>query len=267
MKLKTALGDILNQSELELISGSYDIIGNIAILEIDKKLKSKEKLIGESLIRLNKNIHTVLKKEGAHTGKYRLQKYDYITGDKKTLTGYKENNCKFFLDISQVYFSPRLSNERLRISNLIKKGEEILVMFSGIGIYPIIISKNSKAKSIYGVEFNKKAHDFARKNISLNLVSNVYVYCVDAKKFNLNKKFDRIIMPLPEKGKEYLNIARKFIKKEGVIHLYTFSSEENIINIKKIISKSFKNFKILNIVKCGNFSPGVYRYCVDFKIK
>lgn len=266
MKFKESLKSKLNDDELSLVSTSYDIIGNIVIIELDDKLKSKAKFIGETLLDLNKNIKTILKKKGIHKGKYRIQKYEYITGEKKTETEYKENNCRFILDVSKVYFSPRLATERLRIANLVKKKENVLVMFSGIGIYPIIISKNSKARSIYGVELNKKAHEYANKNVSLNLVSNVYPYCMDVRKFKSNKKFDRIIMPLPKESEDFLNVAKKFVKKNCVIHFYTFSTEEDIAKISDTIKKTFKKFKILNIVKCGGFAPGVYRFCVDFRV-
>jgi len=265
MKLKEALRDKLNEEELNLVKNSYDVIGSIAILELDKKLKNKEKIIGETLIKLNKNIKTVLKKKGSHKGLYRIQNYSYVVGDKNTATEYRENNCRFILDITKTYFSPRLSSERLRIANLVKKNEDVLVMFSGIGIYPIIISKFSKAKSIYCVEVNKAANEYAKKNISLNLVNNVNLYCMDVRKLKINKKFDRILMPLPKGAENFLNIAKKFIKKGGIVHFYSFSSEDKIKKIDKKIKKVFKKIKILKIVKCGNLAPGIYRYCVDFK--
>lgn len=267
MKLKEALKEELDEEEISIVKGSYDVIGDIVILELDKKLKAKEKIIGETLLKLNKNIKTILKKKGAHEGVYRIQTYSYVAGEKKTITEHKENNCKFILDISKVYFSPRLANERLRIAKLVKKNEEVLVMFSGIGVYPVVISKNSKAKGVYGVEFNKSACEYAKRNVSLNLVSNVYLYCCDIRKFKINKKFDRILMPLPKGAEKFLDVAKKFIKKKGVIHFYTFSNEEDIDKISDTIKKTFKKFKILNVVKCGDIAPGVYRFCIDFKEK
>jgi len=266
MKLKESLKNDLKKEELELVRNSYDVIGNIAILEVSDKLKDKEKLIANRILESNNNIKTVLKKEGIHKGKFRLQDYRFLAGENKTETTYKENNCRFYLDVSKVYFSPRLSNERLRISRLVEKGESVLVMFSGVGVYEIIISKNSSAKEIYGVEINKDAHEYARKNVSLNLVSNVHLFLGDVRDFNINKKFDRIIMPLPREAENFLDVARKFIKDKGMIHFYTFSNEKDIENVDELIKKYFDNFKILNKVKCGNFAPGIFRYCIDFKV-
>ena len=46
-------------------------------------------------------------------------------------------------------------------------------MFSGIAPYPIVISRNTCAKEIYGIEINLFAHKFAEENILLNKIKNV----------------------------------------------------------------------------------------------
>ena len=54
------------------------------------------------------------------------------------------------------------------------------------------------------------------------------------------------------------------------MHFYGFSEENNykkiIKNIEEECRKQKKKYEILNIVKCGQFSPGVNRICVDFKV-
>ena len=78
-------------------------------------------------------------------------------------------------------------------------------------------------------------------------------------------------MPLPKGAEHFLNIALNKIKKNGIIHFYSFAEENKYDNITKIINneckKSKKQCKILKIKKCGQFSPRVYRVCVDFKVK
>lgn len=271
-KPKDYLQSILSKKELNLLGTSFDVVGSILILEIPKELKRKEKQIAKAFLGF-KNIGTVVKKAGPHKGRFRLQKYRVLAGIRKKETTHKENKVKIKLNIEQTYFSPRLATERLRIANLIKPKEEVLVMFSGCAPYVLVIAKNSKPRIIYGIEINKKAHKYALENIKLNKINNVALFCGDVRKVlpKLNKKFDRIIMPLPKTGQDFLDLALKFIEDKGVIHFYDFSKEkdfpEHSINkIKKACKKAKKRFKVLKSVKCGQYAPREFRVCVDFRV-
>jgi len=264
--LKEALKNKIPEEE---IPTSFDIIGNIAIFSKLTNNKKKQKLIANTLLNLNKNITTILLKSNKIMGKYRLAKYKFLAGKKITETTYKENNCLFNLDVKKCYFNTRLSNERARISKQVKFNETILVMFSGIAVYPIVISKNSKAKEIYAIEANPIAHSYAQKNLVLNKVSNIKLLKGDVKKIlpKIKIKFDRIIMPAPKNAEQYLNLIKNKLKRNTIIHFYDFSQEkdfpqESINRIKKY----FDRIKILNTIKCGNVSPYNYRVCIDFQV-
>ncbi|MBA3064088.1 class I SAM-dependent methyltransferase family protein, partial [Candidatus Woesearchaeota archaeon] len=179
LTINELLKDKLTKKELSLVPSAFDIIGDIIILEIKQCLVKKEKFVAEAFLKLNKNIKTVVKKEGIHKGIYRVQKLKVLAGISKKETIYKENNVKIKLDVEKVYFSPRLSSERKRIMKLIKPDESILVMFSGCGPYPLVLSRNTKAKEIYGVEINPIAHKYALENLKLNKLNNVSLYCGD----------------------------------------------------------------------------------------
>ena len=273
MNLKQALENKLTKKELSLLVRSFDIIGNIAIIEIPEKLEKKEKLIAQTLLSLFKNIKTVAKKIGRHKGKYRTQKLKIIAGEKNKITEHKENNVKIKLDVEKCYFSPRLSNERLRINQRINKNENVLVMFSGVGIYPLVFAKNSFAKKIYGIELNPVAHKYALQNIKINkLEAKLSLFRGDVRNVvdKLKIKFDRIIMPLPKNAEDFLESAFKISKKGTLIHFYAFSKEDKLDNVKDLILDKCKRYKkkckILNIVKCGQNAPREYRICVDFKL-
>src|SRR3989344_8995018 len=131
------LKDILkNKLKQEEIPKSFDIIGRIAVFSKLPRNVKKQRLIAKTLLKLNGNIHTVLLKTNKISGIYRLPKYKFLAGLKTKETLHRENNCVFKLDVEKCYFSPRLSHERLRITKQVKNNEVILVMFSGIGVYP-----------------------------------------------------------------------------------------------------------------------------------
>ena len=272
-KLKQLLKNKLTKKQSALLPSSYDVIGSILIFsDFPKELAKKEKTIGEALLKLHKNIKTICKKTRKYSGRFRTLKLKIIAGEKTKETFYKENNATLKLDIEKVYFSPRLSSERKRIYKLIKNNEKILVMFSGSGIYPIVIAKNSNPKEIYSIEMSPTAYKYQEENIKLNKISNIKLFKGDVKKIlpKINKKFGRILMPLPKGAESFLDLALNKIKKNGVIHFYGFSEENKYGAITKKIEeeckKSNKKCKMLNIAKCGQFSPRVYRVCVDFRV-
>ena len=269
LSLVEALQRKLPKSKLELVPRSYDIIGDIAVIEIKPGLTKYEKLIANTLLDLNKNVKVVAKKVGIHKGLFRTQDLKVLAGEKRKTTLHKENNVKIFLNVETCYFSPRLSTERKRVMEQVKKNETVLIMFSGVAPYPLVIAKNTGVKEVIGIEINSEAHKFAEQNLVLNKIKNIKLYCGNVKKIvpKLKKKFDRIAMPLPKDAEHFLGSAKLVSKKGTIIHFYDFLDEKEFPekSISKI-RKVFKNFKVLKAVKCGQYSPGRYRVCIDFKV-
>ena len=273
MKLKDVLKRKLTEKQLSILKTSFDVVGSIAIMEIPEELRKKEKIIAEGLMQVQSNVKTVLKKAGIHEGEFRTQKLKVIAGEKTKETETKENNVRLKLDVEKVYFSPRLSTERKRVSELVKKGEFVLVMFSGCAPYVCVIAKNTKAKEVYGVEINPAGHEYGLENLRINKISNARLFLGDVRKVvpKLKKSFDRILMPLPRGAEDFLDVALKAIKKNGTIHFYDFEEEKDIPDkafekIDKACKKAKKRFKITGWRKCGQYGPRKFRLVVDFKV-
>ncbi len=272
LKFKKELKRILSEKDFSQLPKSYDIVGTIAILEIPEDIKNKEKKIAKALLDSNKNIKTILRKADIHKGKYRTQKMKYIIGENTKETIHKENNVKLKLDVEKVYFSVRSGTERKRIMQQVKPKEDVLVMFSGCAPFPLVIAKNTEANVVCGIEMNPVAHKYAEQNTKLNKINNIELIKGDVTKVfpKLNRKFDRIVMPLPKTSEEFLPLALTVSKKGTMIHLYLFLSEKQYPEAKSRIAKIFKRskfkHKILRIVKCGQYSPDIFRTCIDIKI-
>ncbi|MFH1770901.1 MAG: class I SAM-dependent methyltransferase family protein [archaeon] len=273
---KQSFKDIMKQTltykELEFLKTAHDVVGTIAILEVPEELVEKEKLIAEALLKTNKNIKTVLKKAGEHSGVYRTQKMKWLAGDKTKVSIHKENNVQLKIDVEKVFFSARLGTERKRIMQQIKKGEEVMVLFSGCAPYVCVFAKNTNAKEVYGIELNPAGHKLGLENIKLNKLKNVKLIEGDVKKIvpNLHKKFDRISMQLPKSAADFLPEAFMLAKTGTIIHFYDFLHENDFADAEKKIAKACKKarlkYEILGLHKCGQFSPGKFRVCLDFKI-
>ena len=164
---------------------SYDILGNVALVRFPKEFKKSDKLrFGKRLLNDNNSIKSVFEKKGKVRGRLRKQELSYVVGDKTNEVLYKENDCVFRFNLDSTYFSPRLSNERKEIANQIKKDENVLVMFAGVGPFSLVIAKNSKCKKVVSVEINREASKYALMNVKRNnLTSKVEVVQGDVKKF------------------------------------------------------------------------------------
>ena len=237
------------------LPSSFDIVGDIIIL--NKEIKHPKKT-AKLLLKQHKNAKTILLKTNKYQGKYRTPTLKHLAGEKRKTTTHKENNIILNLDVEKCYFSQRTSSERLRIAKLTKK-EDILVMFSGIAVFPLVIEKNSNPKSITAIEINPIAHKYAKENLKLNKSKKIKLIQGDVTKVLPKlKKFNRIIMPLPKTAKDYLELAKSHLKPKGTIHLYLFDEEKNIESLKKL-------YKTKKITKCGQYAPRIYRLCLEIK--
>ncbi len=276
---KDALVLLLDEKELQEAKTAYDILGSIAIIEVPKSLKKKAKLIARTLLDVNPKLKTILMKAGQHSGTFRTQKLKYLAGEKTKVCEYKENGTRLRFNVEKTYFSARLSTERKRIAEQVKDNEDVLVMFSGAAPYVCVIGRNTKAKTITGVEINPKAHKYALENVKLNKLKNSFLIRKnvhklknkDFEKISAPVVFDRIAMPLPKTADEFLNDTFKFSKKGTIIHLYDFLHESEFKEVEQKIFVAAKkaniNVKILKFTKCGQYSPRKYRVCVDFVVE
>jgi len=133
--LRTHLKDKLEPNELRLLYTSYDIVGDIAIIQVPETLKLRTQAIAKALLQTQKHVKSVLRQISPVAGDFRLRGLEWIAGEKKTETVYKEFGCLFKVDLVRCYFSPRLSYERMRITKLIQPNEVIVNMFAGVGCY------------------------------------------------------------------------------------------------------------------------------------
>lgn len=265
------LKDELNKKEIEELKSSFDIIGNIVILEIPKNLEYKKIAIGKATLDFTKRKSVYMKKSKVH-GETRIRDLELISGIPNPITTHKEHGIRLRLNVEEVYFSPRLATERKRVQESVKDGEEILDMFCGIGPFPIVISKEKKV-NITAVDINKEAIKYLNRNIELNrLKGNITGICGDIKEVSKNKlknkKYNRIIMNLPGTSYEFLDLAISHLKDNGILNYYEFSDSygKGIERIQKASKKQNKNVEILNTRKVKSTSPGIWHIAIDAKI-
>ncbi len=260
--------DVLDEDERDLLKTSQDIVGDIAVIEVDEGLEHRQHEIGDCLLRSQPYLHTVLKK-GEHTGTYRTQALEHLAGEEKKETVHTENGVDLRVHLEKMYFSPRLATERKRISEHVEPGERVLVMFSGCGPYPLVIAANADPATVVGVEINPDAHAYAVDNADRNDLDHVTFRKGDvADVVPSLAMFDRIMMPGPDNAEEYLDLAFRHLADDGALHFYNFFQEETVradaeALLDEAAATTDREYEIVNVQDCGSVAPGRRRYCVD----
>ncbi|THB77471.1 MAG: hypothetical protein D6B25_06825 [Desulfobulbaceae bacterium] len=252
---------------------SWDVIGDIAVTQVPSELRAYQEEIGREIMITNKRIRAVLNKTGTHSGSDRTVSLDHIAGDTTTETTHKEFGIRLLLDPCRVYFSIRTAHERKRIALQVKNDESVLVPFSGIAPYPLFIEKYSGAKMITGIEQNPVAHYYATENLRLNQAKNINLVNDDFSNVSDDYRgiFQRVIMPLPTRGIDYLTIVATLLGQKGILHLYLFINKDQIESMMDIIKGRLRacgrNVTKISTTVCGHPSPRLFKVCFDIEVE
>ena len=260
MSLRELLKDKLQEEKLLLVPKGFEVIGDIAILNLPPSLYDEKHLIAQALVSHNKNVKVVLLKKNKLAGEKRTAEFQILIGD-RTTTIHKENCCLFKVDIARTYFTGKLYFERSRIAGEVKDGEDILVLFCGVGPFLIPIAKRKKV-NIIGLEKNPVACAIFRKNADLNKID-ADIILGDANSMNniFRKRFDRIVMPTPYGQDHFLSFARPLLKPGGTVHFYTFKKDFEISHFKSLLEELGWHIDFWR--DCGDVAPRVSRYVFD----
>ncbi|MBO3753388.1 MAG: class I SAM-dependent methyltransferase family protein [Candidatus Brockarchaeota archaeon] len=271
------LKGILSEDDLEIIPRSYDVIGDVCILQLPRALYDRRRIIGEAFLKSMKNIRIVLNKTEPLSGEYRVGGYEVLAGEGGTETIYREHGCVFKLDVSKVFFTPRLSAERIRVASLVKPGEVVCDLFAGIGPFSIIIAKKNPSVRVHACDINPHAYQYLVENVRLNKVEDrVKAYLGDARELSvrdLKNVGDRIIMNLPMSSEMYLDAARNALKKQGgVVHLHVFLGKntdpvEKYASIEESFRKLDCETRLLSSRRIREVAPFKYHWGFDIEVK
>ena len=269
-----AISSLLPDSLHELIPKAYDVIGDIAIIEIPDELKPYKEEIGKTLFSIFPSIKTVYHKASAVSGELRIRELEYLFGEKKCETVHTEHGIRIHVDVCKTYFSPRLSNEHNTVASKAQDGEIIIDLFTGVGPFPLHIAKNHNS-TIFAIDVNETAIKCLEKSMALNkLKGKITPISGDCREVIQSlPKADRIIMNLPGKSLEYLSIACHQIKNGGIIYFYYFSEDkspkETMLEIldEKLEKLGCKEIQVIDYRKVRESAPYEIQACLELSLK
>ncbi|MFA4955498.1 MAG: class I SAM-dependent methyltransferase family protein [Candidatus Methanoperedens sp.] len=269
-KLEIDIFEVLEyESPLSQAPGAYELIGDIAIID-----QHEDNVMDLAKVLLqHKNIKTVFQATSAVSGEYRTRELVFIAGAKKSETIYRENGCRYLLDVTSVYFTPRLSTERMRIAGQVTDGENVIDMFAGIGPFSILIAKRFPLSHVIAIDKNPVAIKYLRENARLNKINNIEIKEGDSREEVAGiSDADHIIMNLPHSAMEFIDAALGIIKRGGIIHFYAISHEDDLF--EGIFKNIEEHARIagLRVTSLENrivrpYAPYQYNVCIDFRVE
>lgn len=266
---------------------SYDVIGDIIIIKIHPELESKREIIAEALRMIYPRVRTIAAVPlYAHTEVlYRTRDLEVIWGDANMETTHKECGCIFKVNLKHVFFSPRLSYERMRVAKKVLPCETIINMFSGVGCFSIAIAKMQPQTKIYSIDVNPYAVEYMKKNVALNRVEGKVIPILGDAREELERLegvADRVLMPLPEHAHSFLPSAVRALNLDkrggrGVIHYYDVSTgrkDGDLFNMpleraKEIISSAFGDSLSIEVEEkriVRSVAPRKYHVVLDLRV-
>ncbi len=251
----------LPEPDLDRLSRNVTVIGDIAILSLPPDGDARLEDIADAIMARRERIRTVLNKTTRLEGDRRVARYSLLAGG-RTITVHREYGFSYRLDVSEVFFNPRLASERMRVASQVSSGEEVLVPFAGVG--PFVVPVAARGARVVAVEKNPAACRWLRENCRDNGVEDlVEMHEIDASEFPgmLSTSFDRAVIPTPYGMDGMLYRLAPVVRQGGMIHFYTFKKRHQIPGLAREFGQ--EGYDVVTTRRCGNVAPSVSRWVFD----
>lgn len=278
--LKRIAEEVLGPEAAASLWGRIEFIGDIAVIRTPLGMDPLSlRPLAEEMLKRFGFVKSAWAAIPGVEGPYRLRRHVWLAGEQRSETIYKEHGCSFKVDINKVYISPALNYEHIRIARLVSRGEVVVNMFAGAGLFSIIIAKYAKPAKVYSIDVNPYAFEYMKENVKLNNVEEVVEPILgDAAEIvdkMLVKAADRVLMPYPELALEYLPHALKALRERGVVHLYlhvhvdkgeSWRDKSCSLVEKRLEELSVKLYDVMGVRKIRNVGPRLHQTVVDVRI-
>ena len=283
---------------------SYDVIGDIALLHNMPEGDEVERLrIGEAIMKKNKAIKVCVVRTSNLMGSGRAAGTSgmrVIAGIDRSplITTHTEYGTRCVVDLERTFFSPRMGRERIRICQQVARGEDVLVLFAGIGMEALQICSRTEASSVVAIELNPTAAECARRGHRL-LQRSKSVKCVGAAdRLQIiegdvlevlptmkRKSVDRILAPRPkdgsldgdlgngECGSRFLDALLPLLKEKGECHFYDFCADHEFPACERTkravgdaCARNGLSMDVITVANAGSVAMRQLRVCMDFRV-
>lgn len=247
---------------------SYERLGEIALIDEDDPARARE--VADALMDSTLPIRAVLNRASKIKGTERVREWEVLAGD-RTETIHREFGVEFVVDVTEVYFSPRLATERHRVVSQIQDGEHVFDMFAGVG--PFLIPAVIQGAVGVGVDINPIAIEYLEKNAARNGVSDRITAINDDVRTiapDYGGWADRLIMNLPHSADDFLEAAGTIAGDRCRLHYYDIQPDAAPFDPgREAILKAFGteyDVEFINEHVVRSYAPHEVNVCLDVLI-
>jgi len=203
---------------------SYERIGDVAIVDEDDPERARA--IADAIVESDLPVDSVLNRASNIKGDLRVRDWDVLAGDTRTV--HREYGFEYALDLSTVYFSPRLATERHRVAQQVTADERAFDMFAGVG--PFVIPFAARGATCVGTDLNEAAVEYLRENAERNGVADrVTAIAGDVREVatGYEEWADRLVMNLPHSADAFLDTAVALAGDDCTLHFYDIQHDDD----------------------------------------
>jgi tRNA (guanine37-N1)-methyltransferase len=256
---------------------SYERLGDVAILDEDDPERAAR--IAEAILASDLPVRTVLDRASKVKGDHRVRDWTVLATDEAprddrppTETVHREYGFEFLLDLSTVYFSPRLATERHRVTEQVTAGEQVVDMFAGVG--PFAIPMAARGATVVAVDLNPAAVEYLRENARRNGVADA-VTAVEGDVREVSADYadwaDRIVMNLPHSARAFLDTAVSIAGPDCVLHYYDIQHEDDPFApgetaIREAAAADGYDVEVLTRHVVRSYAPHELNVCLDVRL-
>lgn len=248
---------------------TYERLGDIALIDEDDPTRAIE--VADALMASTLPIRAVLNRASKIKGTERVRDWEILAGD-RTETIHREFGAEFAVDVTEVYFSPRLATERNRVVSQVEDGERVFDMFAGVG--PFLIPAAMRGARGVGVDINPTAIAYLEENAHRNGVAD-HITAINDDVRSVAPEYagwaDRIIMNLPHSASEFLPEVATIADDECRLHYYDIQGDEAPFEaghdaLQAALSDTFE-LSIIEERVVRSYAPHEVNVCLDVRLQ
>jgi tRNA wybutosine-synthesizing protein 2 len=220
-RVRSRLADRLTANELVSIPDGYQRLGSVVIVKLPESLRPAFRAIGAAY-REELGVVTVLRRHGPVIGDFRLPAVEVLAGG-PTETEVTENGIVYRFDAARVLFAAGNRDERLRIAQEIRPGEEVADLFAGIGYFTLPIAVHGRAGRVFACEANPVSFAYLEKNARRNGVADRVVALLGPNETAAlpEHAFDRVVLGFLPNALPWVPRAVRLVRPEGgTVHVH-----------------------------------------------
>jgi tRNA (guanine37-N1)-methyltransferase len=254
---------------------SYERLGDVAIIDEDDPERARE--IADAIVDSDLPVRAVIDRASKVKGDLRVRDWTVVAGEAGgdrpvTETVHREYGFEYRLDLSRVYFSPRLATERHRVTERAEAGEQVVDMFAGVG--PFAVPMAARGATVVGVDLNPAAIEYLRENARRNGVAD-RVTAIEGDVRDVAADYagwaDRIVMNLPHSADEFLESAVTLAADDCVVHYYDIQHEDDPFGpgeraIRAAAEPAGYDVEVLTRHVVRSYAPHELNVCLDVRL-